>query len=169
MAYNFLFCKHGYIFEGRGWNKKSGATGDDNSHTVAICFLGDDTAGRDDVTFEGREALGEWLRVASKHYPGHQTVKGHRDYMSTACPGNELYTWIRTGAWKTIGLPRVRYELWARRKVDGKWKPELLTKTAPVAIGSDKDKARAFYTRVSAKFVRLLVARRKPTIKRVIV
>ena len=43
IAYNFLFCKHGFVFEGRGWKNKSGATGADNSHTIAVCFLGDDT------------------------------------------------------------------------------------------------------------------------------
>lgn len=170
VAYNFLFCKHGYIYEGRGWSRKSGATGDDNSHTVAVCFLGDDTAGRDDVTHAGREALGGWLRAASKHYDGRQAVRGHRDYMATACPGNELQSWIRTGDWKTIGLPRVRYELWARMPdKDGKLKPALLTKSPPVPLAKNMSRAKKFHARVASRYVFLLARGRRPNIRRVVV
>lgn len=101
IAYNFLVCKHGFIFTGRGWDNRSGATGDANDFSIAICFLGDDTANRDDVTDEGRAALSEFLRVATGvKFPG-AAVKGHRDFMSTACPGNELYKFVTSGAWKT--------------------------------------------------------------------
>lgn len=96
IAYNYLVCKHGCIFEGRGIENKSAATGADNSHTLAVCFLGDDTAGRDDVTAAGRQALVEITRWIRQRRPAATGLKGHRDYMQTSCPGDELYTYIHS-------------------------------------------------------------------------
>lgn len=171
VGYNFLFCKHGFVFEGRGWRHKSGATGSANSHSVAICFLGDDTKGRDDVTFAGRVALSDWLRAAERHYSGAQTVRGHRDFMATACPGNELHNWVRTGAWKRLGLAKIRYELWARRKdpKDGKLKPALFAKSSVVPPNQARDRATKFMARVGPQYITLLAAGRKPNIRKVFV
>ena len=96
IAYNFVVCKHGFIFEGRGIENKSAATGADNDHTLAVCFLGDDTAGRDDVTPKGREALVEITRWIRQRRPAARYLKGHRDFMSTSCPGDELYAYVRS-------------------------------------------------------------------------
>lgn len=122
IAYNFVLCKHGYVFVGRGWDNRSGATGDANDFSIAICFLGDDTEGRDDVTLAGRTALADFLRTAVAHYPGAQVVTGHRKYMSTSCPGDELWKFVTSGAWKTLGN-RVRFELWvgSRRIAYSHW------------------------------------------------
>ncbi len=96
IAYNYLVCKHGYCYEGRGYQYKSAATGADNSHTLAVCFLGDDTVGRDDVTVKGRQALVEITRWIRQKRPAAVGRKGHRDYMQTSCPGNELYEYIHS-------------------------------------------------------------------------
>jgi hypothetical protein len=93
---SFLTCKHGYIFEGRGIEYKSAATGAENGHTLAVCFLGDDTVGRDDVTVAGRQALVEVTRWIRQRRPAISGYKGHRDYMPTSCPGNELYNYIHS-------------------------------------------------------------------------
>lgn len=118
IAYNFLVCKHGFVFEGRGWARKSGATGAANSHSIAVCFLGDDTKDRDDVTDAGRKALGEWIRAARAKLNPRAAVKGHRDFMATACPGDELYAWIQSGGWRP---PRPVYDLYAggKRRITG--------------------------------------------------
>jgi hypothetical protein len=94
IAYNYLTCKHGYIYEGRGIENKSAATGAANSHTLAVCFLGDDTIGRDDVTVAGRAALVEITRWIRQRRPTARYLKGHRDFMPTTCPGNELYDYV---------------------------------------------------------------------------
>lgn len=96
IAYNYLTCKHGYIYEGRGIENKSAATGFHNSHTLAVCFLGDDTVERDDVTAAGRAALVEITRWIRQRRPAASQYKGHRDYMATSCPGNELYNYIHS-------------------------------------------------------------------------
>jgi lipoate synthase len=61
-----------------------------------VCFLGDDTVGRDDVTAKGRQALVEITRWIREKRPAAQLRKGHRDYMQTSCPGNELYNYIHS-------------------------------------------------------------------------
>ncbi len=42
IAYNLVVCAHGYVFEGRGFGKRSAANGDSasNSASYAICFMG---------------------------------------------------------------------------------------------------------------------------------
>lgn len=96
IAYNFLVCKHGYSYEGRGLENKSSATGADNDHTLAVCFLGDDTAGRDDITSPGRAGLVEITRWIRQRRPAARYLKGHRDFMSTSCPGDEIYAYIHS-------------------------------------------------------------------------
>lgn len=96
IAYNFLVCKHGYIYVGRGWFNRSAAQGTNagNSEYLAVCFLGDDTKGRDDVTAEGRAA---YLRVFKRFkvwYRRTAVLKPHSAFTSTSCPGDELRRWI---------------------------------------------------------------------------
>lgn len=99
VAYNFLVCKHGHVFEGRGLHCKSGATGAANAFTIAVCFLGDDTAGRDDLTAAGRLALVDITRHI-EHHLGRKKHNGHREYMSTSCPGNEIMQYIKSDVFK---------------------------------------------------------------------
>jgi len=95
IAYSWLFCKHGYIYRGRGIAAKSAATGPANSYTVAACFLGDDTVCRDDVTPAGRGAILEIRDFVERNAPNFQSVKCHRDFMQTTCPGDELTRFVR--------------------------------------------------------------------------
>ena len=96
IAYNYVVCKHGFVFIGRGPGVKSAATGDDNDHTIAVCFLGDDTANRDDVTAVGRRALGEIARDIQQRAGKKMIYKGHRDFMATSCPGDEIYKYVHS-------------------------------------------------------------------------
>lgn len=96
IAYNWLFCKHGYIFKGRGWGVRSAATGIANSFTQAACFLGDDTKNRADLTPEAKAALREIHRFMAQRVDRLKPVRGHRDFMSTSCPGDELYAYLKT-------------------------------------------------------------------------
>ena len=96
IAYNFVVCKHGYVFLGRGWGRRSGANGtnDANTRYHAVCFLGDDTPNRDDVTAEGRVALLQLVARALERYPAARELRPHSDFTPTACPGDELRTWL---------------------------------------------------------------------------
>lgn len=105
LAYSQGYCKHGAIFEGRGWTTRTAANGTNecNGCCLAFCFLGDDSAGRDDVTDAGR-AAGAWLaREAIRR--GATQAGGHRDCLATTCPGDEIYGWVKAKGWGTAPAP----------------------------------------------------------------
>lgn len=115
IAYSFIVCKHGYVFEGRGFGVRTAATGSCNGDSLAVCFLGDDTAQRDDVTDAGRKGIVSIVDEIKRRY-GKVSVHGHRDCGSTACPGDQLYRWLSNG----LPLPKIteyRYILQERIKL----------------------------------------------------
>lgn len=127
IAYNFVTCKHGYVFEGRGFNR-SGATGTANSHTIAVCFLGDDTLNQDDLGVLGRQALADAFSHIEKRI-GKKSWNGHRDYMSTRCPGDEIYKLLDSKEFfnlvyfdNTKRLAALRKWILARRSEGWSWK-----------------------------------------------
>ncbi len=121
IAYNHLFCVHGYAFEGRGFGVRSAANGTyaANSEYHAVCFLGNDDQGRNDVTDAGRDALAALLLEYGRRYPWATAVVPHSQFRSTACPGDELRRYIASGAWRErevswpVPLPRW-FWVWAR-------------------------------------------------------
>jgi hypothetical protein len=92
IAYNHVFCRHGAVFAGRGFGARSAANGtaEANDAYFAICFLGDDSAGRADVTPEALRALTPLIREYRRRYRGARRVRPHSDFAATACPGDEL-------------------------------------------------------------------------------
>lgn len=129
IAYSLLVCKHGYVFEGRGIERRTAATGDDNDHTLAICFLGDDTAGRDDVTNLGRQGLVDATRYVQAARPRARKLSGHRDHMTTSCPGDEIEAYIKSPGFRkqlqlrdTARLATLRKWILARRAERWGWK-----------------------------------------------
>jgi N-acetylmuramoyl-L-alanine amidase len=91
-----LVCRHGYVFVGRGFGARSAANGTNeaNDHYFAICFLGDDSAGRADVTPEARRVLRSLIAEYRRRYPRARQVRPHSDFVATACPGDELRRFI---------------------------------------------------------------------------
>lgn len=98
-AYNWAVDMHGNAFEGRGIRVRNAANGggvrsgyDANAGWSSVLYL-NGTGGPDltdaakrainDVAVHAGVAGGEWL--------------GHRDFLSTACPGDETYEWVRSG------------------------------------------------------------------------
>jgi hypothetical protein len=92
VAYNHVFCGHGYVFVGRDFGVRSAANGtkDSNDHYFAVCFLGDDSVGRADVTPQARSALTALIAEYRRRYPRAVEVRPHSDFFATACPGDEL-------------------------------------------------------------------------------
>lgn len=99
IAYNAVVCPHGWVFEGRGAGRKTGANGnsDLNLAHYAVCGMVG-TAGiikpTSDMLHGIRDAI-EWLRADGNAGP---EIKGHRDGYSTSCPGPDLYDWVQRGA-----------------------------------------------------------------------
>lgn len=103
VAYNFGVCKHGYVFEGRGLRKKTGANGNqtlNGDHYAIVCFLGDsgDTEPTEDMKLGLLAAI-----VYMRGNGAGQEVKGHRDGYATSCPGEPLYGWVRNFASQPTG------------------------------------------------------------------
>jgi hypothetical protein len=97
IAYNHVFCRHGFVFVGRGFGARSAANGtaDSNDRYFAICFLGDDSTGRADVTGEARRALRQLINEYRRRYRSAREVRPHSDFYATACPGDELRALIK--------------------------------------------------------------------------
>lgn len=98
IAYNWLVCAHGSVFEGRGIHHRSGANGDRalNEGHYAVCGL----VGSSGVTVPS-DAMLTGLRdvVDYAHANGAGAeVLGHRDGYATTCPGDHLYQWVQKGA-----------------------------------------------------------------------
>lgn len=95
IAYNFLVCEHGYIFEGRGVKRGSAANGttEANFDYYAVCAMVGDTDAQPAALINGlREAVGYCqLAGAGTH------VGGHRDVFPTDCPGDALYALVHDG------------------------------------------------------------------------
>ena len=102
IAYSHVVCRHGFVFVGRGYGIRTAANGTTaaNDHYFAVCFLGDDTPGRADVTRQARHALGELIRDYQRRYPRALHVRPHSAFTSTLCPGRELSAWIDRRGWR---------------------------------------------------------------------
>jgi N-acetylmuramoyl-L-alanine amidase-like protein len=98
-AYNHVFCGHGFVFVVRGFGARSAANGtaDANDRYFAVCFLGDDSVGRADVTPQARQALAQLILEYRRRYPAAREVRPHSDFFATECPGDELRALIKLG------------------------------------------------------------------------
>lgn len=96
IAYNFLVCEHGVVFEGRGLRKRSAAQGSDegNQYYYAVCLMiGDD----DPLTLVMKEGVRDAIDYAHKNGAG-GSIRKHSDFFNTSCPGTKLSAWVNQGA-----------------------------------------------------------------------
>ncbi|MEU0332240.1 peptidoglycan-binding protein [Streptomyces sp. NPDC006193] len=104
IAYNAVVCPHGYVFEGRGVHRKTGANGNQtlNAKDYAVCaMLG--SSGLVQPTpaqLDGLVDAIEWMRTDGA---AGSEVLGHRDGYATQCPGEPLYAWVQAGARRPDG------------------------------------------------------------------
>lgn len=102
IGYHFLVGPDGKIFQGRP-ETVSGAHVIPNNGKVGVCVIGDFENGQDTVTPVQREAVVgilTWLAGTYGVTPSSE-IFGHRDWMSTDCPGQTLYE----------DLPNIRQEV----------------------------------------------------------
>lgn len=102
IAYNYLACPHGYVFEGRGYDRRSSANGDSDvnyKYFAVQCMWGSKSGHAPDALKDAARDAIDYLRV--KGGAGSK-ILGHRDTNETDCPGNELYAWVKLGAPRSI-------------------------------------------------------------------
>lgn len=100
IAYNFLVCNHGDVFEGRGWDVIGAHSPNHNTIGIGICFLGDDDPNHQDASPAARAALKAMADNADIHCSKKLSRVGHKDTQKpgyTSCPGEELHTWVHAG------------------------------------------------------------------------
>ncbi|MFJ4808481.1 peptidoglycan recognition protein family protein [Streptomyces longwoodensis] len=98
IAYNYGACPHGYLLEGRGIGKRTGANGNQELNRAHYAIVG--LVGTEGVTRPTDAMLGairDGIELLRKHGAGTE-IKGHRDGYATACPGPALYAWVQSGA-----------------------------------------------------------------------
>lgn len=98
VAYNYAACVHGYVLEGRGVGRRTGANGNQALNRGHYAVVG--LIGSEGLTEPTDELLGA-LRDAIEHLQAHGAegeIKGHRDGHATSCPGDPLYAWVKKGA-----------------------------------------------------------------------
>lgn len=96
IGYSYVVFPSGRVYEGRTFGWLPAATADHNSHSGAVCLVGNFET--QPTTWAARRSLIELAR----RFPG-KHLQGHRDAVATACPGKNLYA----------QLPRIRW--WAKK------------------------------------------------------
>ncbi|SCF97914.1 MULTISPECIES: peptidoglycan recognition family protein [unclassified Streptomyces] len=98
VAYNFAACPHGYLLEGRGLGRRTGANGSQDLNRAHYAILGlVGSSGLTEPTPEMLGAIRDGIDLLRKNGAGTE-IKGHRDGYATTCPGGPLYAWVQKGA-----------------------------------------------------------------------
>ncbi|MEU3613540.1 peptidoglycan recognition family protein [Streptomyces sp. NPDC006872] len=103
VAYNYAACPHGYLLEGRGIGKRTGANGNqalNQAHYAIVGLVGSE--GLTQPTDAMLGAIRDGIELLRKHGAGTE-IKGHKDGYATSCPGGPLYAWVQKGAPRPAG------------------------------------------------------------------
>jgi hypothetical protein len=98
IAYNYGACPHGYLLEGRGIGRRTGANGNQDlnrAHYAIVGLVGDE--GLTEPTDAMLGAIRDGIELLRANGAGTE-IKGHRDGYATECPGGPLYAWVQKGA-----------------------------------------------------------------------
>jgi peptidoglycan hydrolase-like protein with peptidoglycan-binding domain len=100
IGYNFLICHHGIVLTGRGLYRIGAHNAVANSSYQGVCFM---IGGNQQPTakqLKGFRDLMKWMNARGVRT---HNIKGHRDHISTSCPGNVLYGRVRANNWGSGG------------------------------------------------------------------
>jgi len=98
VAYNYAACPHGYLLEGRGIGRRTGANGNqtlNRAHYAIVGLVGD--SGLTEPTPQMLDAIRDGIELLQRNGAGGE-IRGHRDGYATSCPGAPLYAWVQAGA-----------------------------------------------------------------------
>lgn len=97
IAYNLLACEHGYVIEGRGAGKRSGANGTASLNIAAysVCALYGTDSGKPSPAL--LNALVDAIEYLRDRGAG-KAISYHGQNHPTKCPGPELTSWVKSGA-----------------------------------------------------------------------
>lgn len=103
IAYNYVVCGHGYLFEGRSWDYRGAANGTETGNDAfpSVCLLSDDDPGETEFTAAAQYVF-RWLywRCREKFGDDADEFRPHSSFKATACPGDEVRRWLTSGAYR---------------------------------------------------------------------
>ena len=145
IAYSFLVCEHGAIFEGRGLGRGSAANGttEANRDFYAVCGL---VGEGDAVPVELLDGISDAIGLCRIGGAG-IVVVGHGDLFQTACPGPALRAFVKAGA---------RHSAAPKPAPAPAPKPKPAPKPAPVPSSKPAPKPATSSPRATATVRRLL-------------
>lgn len=94
IGYSFGICGHGIVFEGRGFGREQAAQPGGNTTWMSVTFM----LGKGEEPTD--EQLATWLELRAwlRGKGVAAAVRGHRDFVSTTCPGGPLYALVKDGS-----------------------------------------------------------------------
>lgn len=125
IGYSFAVCPHGIVMEGRGWQRVQAAQPGGNTTWTSVTFMSGPAESPTGAQINAFKELRAWLRGKGLG----SGIRGHRDFISTSCPGEKLYAMVKNGS--LTGAPHkeeddvpIRTSLGKRKAQDlawGKW------------------------------------------------
>lgn len=106
-AYNWACDMYGNLFEGRGSKIRNAANGGGTRHGIdanagwGSCLYLNGTGGPD-LTESAKAAIND---LHAAEFPDGEWL-GHRDFLSTACPGDQTYRWVHSGQHGVTPAPK---------------------------------------------------------------
>ncbi|GLU50410.1 peptidoglycan recognition protein family protein [Nocardiopsis ansamitocini] len=106
IGYSWMACPHAYVIEGRGLFRVQAAQPGGNSSHYSVTLA----TGPTDVITDGQvnavRQLRQWLMEPRSSIGG--TVLGHRDFISTSCPGERAYALVIDGTFAKPPTPTLQ-------------------------------------------------------------
>ncbi|QHC25039.1 N-acetylmuramoyl-L-alanine amidase [Streptomyces sp. GS7] len=99
IAYSFVVCPHGFVFEGRGLHKLQAANGNHqlNLNHYSVCGMVGNS-GLTQPTNAHLDGIRDAIELLQEQGGAGAEIKGHRDGFPTLCPGDPLEAWVKKGA-----------------------------------------------------------------------
>ncbi|TGZ51232.1 Uncharacterized protein DBV15_03183 [Temnothorax longispinosus] len=96
IGYNFLVGEDGNVYEGRGWDKQGAHSVSYNKKSIGICIIGDYSDRTPNAA--AVQAVTNLIAhgVQNRKIKNDYKLLGHLQTWATNCPGNSLYTMIKS-------------------------------------------------------------------------
>lgn len=101
IGYSFGCCPHGEVFEGRGLGHEQAAQPGGNTTWYSCTLMSGPSERPTQAQIDAVRQLRAWLMSKGVG----PAVKGHRDFISTSCPGDLLYSLVRDGTFTSASTP----------------------------------------------------------------
>lgn len=157
IGYSFGACPHGYVMEGRGLGRIQAAQPGGNDTWYSCTLMSGPGEDPTPAQIDAVRQLRRWLM--GKGVAG--AVRGHRDFISTSCPGDRLYRLVTSGAFAKAPSEedddmqlndKVRIKDWVRKR----WPKDKGLADGEISVNTALQSGYAF-SRAAAEGVERLV------------